>query len=149
MLNRQCSEMSIRYVVCPKIGGGEKTIQDRCMPVSGIRNPGRPAIEPFPHLPPGVFKGLGPLEDAGIGYNTEKTQQTRPGKAEWFESMKFFIEPGTGFRVLFECGNVSVEEEIGIDDSHRKSSPSAMARTSDMSSMLPMRQRPRSTDRVR
>jgi hypothetical protein len=140
--------MGIRYMVCPKIIGGEKAIQDLSMPRGGMRNPGRPAIEPFLHLPPGVFEGLGTLENAGIGYNTDKAQQTRPGKAEWFESLKFFFFLVARDGVLLDCNNVGVEEVIGIDNAHRKSSPSAIARTSATSSMLPMRQRPRSTARV-
>ena len=60
----------------------------------------------------------------------------------------FLVEPIARHGVLLEYGDVGVEEEIGVDNPHRKSSPSAMAMTSAASSMLPIRQRPKSTDRM-
>ena len=81
MLDRQGGKMGVRHVACSQIGGAEKAIQDLAMPFSGLGNPGRPAIEPFLHLLPGLFKGLGTLKYAGIGYYPEETQQARPGKS--------------------------------------------------------------------
>jgi len=113
-----------------------------------LRDPDRPPVEPFLNLLPGLPKGLGALENAGIGHETQKTQKARPGEAQRFETLEFFIEPAAGSGMLFECGNMGIDKEVCVDDPHLKFSPSAMARTSARSSILPIRHRPKDTDRV-
>jgi hypothetical protein len=106
------------------------------------------AIKPFLYLLPGFFERLRVLKNTGIGNEPYESQQTRPGKAQRLKATEPFVEPAAGGVMLLETSNMRVDEEVGIDEPHRKLSPSAMASASATSSMLPIRQRPKDTDLV-
>jgi hypothetical protein len=62
--------------------------------------------------------------------------------------IELLIQPGVRRGVLRQLSRVGIDEEIGIDEDHRKASPSAKANTSAISSRFPTRQRPRETGSV-
>ena len=112
-------------------------------------NPDRLGGEPRLHLPPCRGYRSGAREDARVADDPHEREQAGPRQAYRRGGVDPFVEPLVRPRVLRERGHVRVDQQIGVDEDHRNSSPSATASTSATSSRLPARHRPRSTVGVR
>ncbi len=112
-------------------------------------NPDGLGGEPRLHLPPcGGHRG-GARKDARVAGDPREREQAGPRQAYRRGGVDPFVEPLVRPRVLRERGHVRVDQQIGVDEDHRNSSPSATASTSATSSRLPARHEPRSTVGVR
>src|SRR5918994_5179779 len=100
-------------------------------------------------MKPCLLGRLGTLEDATIGDQAQEGEQGRPGKSHRYGAGQTTVQPRAGSLVLGKLRDVSVDEEIGVDEDHRKPSPSASARASATLSRSPIRHLPKETAFVR
>ncbi len=149
MLDGKCGKVSIGDEICMHARGREKFAEYLAMTLTGLRNPHSLGREPGEHLPPRFRNRRGPFEHTWIGSQSQECKQARPWQANRSYAVKACVEPCTGARVLGKSTDVRVDQQIGVNQYHRKDSPSTVARTSETLSILPARQRPRDTARVR
>src|SRR5215472_3537502 len=141
--------MGVRHQISVHSGQCDQSAQRLRMMLGRLGDPSRITSEPRHHLPPGVGDWLRVLEYAWICYDTKECEQTRPWQSDTRNIVELLIEPIAGSLVLGERIDMGIDQEVGIDKDQAKSSPSVIARTSAILSMLVIRARPRSTDRVR
>ncbi len=148
MLERKGRQVSVGHQVSSCSRDRQERAKNLSMTVGRQRDPGGWAIEPLFHLPPGIYYRPGMLENARIGDQTDKPEQTRPGQPDRCGSIQPIVEPGSRRRMLSHRGGMGIDEQVSIHEDHKWDSPSAIASTSATSSMLPTRQRPRETSGV-
>lgn len=99
----------------PPHEGGE----DLTVPVGGHGDPRRRAGEPLLHLAPGVRHGPRSLEDAWIRDEPHEGQQRRPGQPDPLAAAQLPVQPGARGGVLGEPGDVSVDEQVRVQQDQR------------------------------
>ena len=73
---------------------------------------------------------LRPLKDARVRDEPQESEQAGPGQANARDAAELAVEPGTRATMLREGSDVSIDEQVGVDQDHLYESPSATARTS-------------------
>ncbi len=134
-----CVGNEVRAVAYGRHEGGQNLV----VVLRGFRGPYGWALQPLLDLPPGVIAGHGAVEDPGIRDQAHERHQARPGQADRRDSVEPLVEPASCRFVLSEVLHSGVDEEVGVNEDQRKSSPSPTARASPTSSSVPTRHRPR------
>lgn len=148
MLDGKGCQMGIRNQICPQALVNQQCFQRFTMAFGGLWNPDRRTIQPLFDLLPRFIDGFGVLENSRVGYQPNKSQKTGPGQPDGSRTAQPPVKPLPGSGVLRKVVDMSIYEQIGIDQDHRKFSPSAIAMASEISSRLPAKQRPSDTDFV-
>lgn len=82
VLDRERRKVCIVHDVPACVGFVQETTEDVAMALAGDGDPRRFGIQPLLDLPPGFCRGLGPLEDARIGHETDERNERLPREAD-------------------------------------------------------------------
>jgi len=148
MLDGKCGKVRILHQIRVNARRRKKFAKNFAMAFGGLRNPCPLGREPGERLPPRVRHRFGPFKHARIGGQAQEREKARPGKADRRYAVQAPVEPCACGLVPGKGADVGVDQQVGVDQYHRKDSPSAIASTSETLSMAPTRQRPSDTGRV-
>lgn len=98
---------------------GDETPERLPMPVGRRRNPHWLTVEPLFDLRPGGTRRLGALEDARVGHHSQERHQALPREADAHGAIQLTIEPRVCRVMLWQVGDVRVDQEIGVDEDQR------------------------------
>ncbi len=147
VLNGESGEMSVGH----EIGAVDMWNEAReggHVPVSRVGNPSAVGRQPFGDLRPGVLDRFGFREYSPVRDDPQESDERRPGEADAEAVIEFVVQPRERLRVLGECVDVRMDQQVHVDEDQAKSSPSAYASTPATSSTSGSVQRPSDTDRV-
>jgi hypothetical protein len=118
MFHRQRSEMRIGHMICVYSRHSKHLPQQLSVSFAGGRNPNDSAVQPSCYLPPSICSAPRTAQHSWISCQAKKGEETDPGQAHLRGPVQLVVQPVTGLRVLIEFGDVSVNEQIGVDEDH-------------------------------
>lgn len=149
MFNGQCCKMRIRDQIRNHITGPEQSSQNLCVPRGRGWYPDGFTFKPGDDLCPRILNQQGVLENTSVGYDPKKRDRRVPRKTYRGCSIQLSIEPVSRSCMAWRYVEVGIDKGVRIDQYQRYDSRSATATTLAILSMLPTRQRPTETERVR
>src|ERR1700691_2948128 len=70
--------------------------------------------------------------DSGIGADANKCPQRYPRQADYSAALEQFLKPPCRGILLWRIGVIGIQEQVGVDDGHRRLSPSPYSRSDSM-----------------
>lgn len=130
MLDRERCEVGVRNVAMLLPAREDQALEDLVVMRAGHQNEDGLALEPLTHQSPGFGEGGGELMDPRVGGQAEERQKARSGKTDCLRSVQPIFEPARCGVVLGIFVYAVVEQQVRIDQDHRKPSPSPSSRAS-------------------
>lgn len=118
MLDGQRSQMGIGDQVGLHAGVREQRAENVAVAFRGLWNPRNLAIKPRGDLAPRFRHGLGALEHPRVGDEAEKPEKAGPREADRRMAVQLRVEPGTCAFMLGKRSDVSIDQDVGVDQDH-------------------------------
>src|SRR5260370_41836987 len=124
MFERDCGEDGVNDQRTRSLAVEHKTARDILVPFARVENPGGRLVEPGGNRRFGFGRGKRTFEHAGICCNPEEGPQCKPSEADEIGPREHSFEPGSAFLVLLRPRMVGLEEQVRVDENHRRTEPS-------------------------
>lgn len=102
------------------------------MKVCGCQDPCAGLIQPALDAGISFFEGEGSFVQAGVRSDPDKRGEDRPAECDRLGPTQLPVPPNATRFVVRRQAVLRVEKNVGVDESHAWSSPSATARSSEM-----------------